>query len=104
MSTQPAIQIETIPFKSVPLDVRMREENRRIYRVAVQLKRMRPDSAMRIRLNDLDPIKVQRCVHRHFRADTRRVRTRVKDGYIYLWLEDKSIVAFSRADKPKSNA
>lgn len=94
---------EQIKADAIPDKVKAAQENLAIYEAVKNLVRLGVGSALRIRVDHVSRKQVDHIQHKghvHFRTKPHKLRTKTVDGYLYLWLEDKTPKRFEISSVP----
>jgi hypothetical protein len=91
---------EEVSPSQIPARMKAFQENLAIYRAARQLLVMGSGRALRIKLEDTDAEHVRKKAHVHFRHKDHRLRTKVVDGYFYMWIEAREPKRFEVTGVP----
>ena len=95
---------QEITSEEIPTSIRALQENVAIYQAAKRLLILGPSRAMKIKLEGVSSRMVCKKAHVFFRHRPQKLRTRVKGGYIYLWLEHKDPSRFEVTAVPTAKA
>jgi len=82
--------IEIVRLEDVPVNDKANPGHQALLRGAMQLERVMWGAAVKIRLNGVAPAKAAQIIHQHFRRDARKVKTRAKSGYLYIWFSPQT--------------
>lgn len=94
---------EQIKSDDIPDKVKAAQENLAIYESVKNLVRLGIGSALRIRVDHVSRKQIDHIQHKghvYFRTRPHRLRTKTVDGYLYLWLEDKTPKRFEVVGVP----
>ena len=91
---------EEVKPSQIPHKMRAFKENIAIYQAAHKLLVMGAGRALRISLEDTDVEHVRKKAHVHFRHKDHRLRTKVVDGYFYMWIEAREPKRFDVTGVP----